>query len=105
MNLHMPVTTISISAIGSMNFQAKFINWSMRRRGKLPRTQMNKQIKAKSFVKNQTYEGIQVRNENGALQPPRNNVTASPLMANIPGIHPKEKSELKSGILVCSIRQ
>src|SRR3954447_3110286 len=37
-----------------------------------------------SLVKNQTYEGTNSRSRTGACQPPRNNVTAKPLTANIP---------------------
>ena len=40
MKCQMPATSMLISAIGSMNFQAKFISWSMRRRGSVPRIQM-----------------------------------------------------------------
>src|SRR5437879_13348346 len=37
-----------------------------------------------SFAKNQKYDGIESSTGRGACQPPRNNVTARPLTANIP---------------------
>src|SRR5690349_2315375 len=37
-----------------------------------------------SFAKNQMYEGTNSSTRRGACQPPKNNVTASPLTANIP---------------------
>src|SRR5437763_16648129 len=41
-------------------------------------------MSADSFVKNQIHDGMISRTANGACQPPRNNVTASPLTANMP---------------------
>ena len=75
-----------------MNFHAKFINWSMRRRGSVPRTHMNAKMIASSFAKNHTYEGIQVRKEKGAAQPPRKRVIAMALVANMPRYSPRKKS-------------
>src|SRR6266446_8914964 len=76
--------------IGSMNFQAKLISWSMRNRGRVLRTHMNMAISAKSFAKNQRYDGIQLRKGNGADHPPRNSVIASPLIANMPIYSPRK---------------
>src|SRR3954471_23756094 len=45
---------------------------------------MNTKIRKPSFATNQRDEVMIARNENGACQPPRNSVTASPLTANIP---------------------
>src|ERR1700726_4656635 len=56
----------------------------MRVRGSVPRIQMKTNSKIDNFVKNQTYEGITSSARIGACQPPRNSVTPSPLMANIP---------------------
>src|SRR5258708_18080616 len=87
-----PTLTRVMSAIGSMNFQAKFISWSIRNRGRVLRTHMNMAISAKSFAKNQRYDGIQRRKEkgNGAAHPPRNSVIARPLIANIPIYSPRK---------------
>src|ERR1700761_62359 len=82
--------------IGSMNFHAKFISWSMRSRGRVLRTQIKMPINPESFAKNQRYEGIQVRKENGADHPPRKRVIASPLIANMPIYSPrKNRANLK----------
>ena len=78
------------SAIGNMNLQAKFISWSMRSRGSVPRTHINITIIARSFAKNQRYDGTQVKNDNGAVHPPRNSVIAKPLMANMPRYSPRK---------------
>src|SRR5438046_2685873 len=48
-----PVVRMLMRAIGSMNLQAKSISWSIRSRGRVPRTQMNIAISARSLVKNQ----------------------------------------------------
>src|ERR1700730_14355603 len=87
-----PTLTRLRSAIGSMNFQAKFISWSIRNRGRVLRTHMNMAINAKSFAKNQRYDGIQLRTEIGADQPPRNSVIARPLTANMPIYSPRKNS-------------
>ena len=60
--------------------------------GKVLRTHMNMAISAKSFAKNQRYDGIQLRKENGADHPPRNSVIASPLIANMPIYSPRKNS-------------
>src|SRR3954464_6871221 len=52
---------------------------------------MNTKIREPSFAKNQRYEGMIARNENGACQPPRKRVTASPLTANIPKYSARKK--------------
>jgi hypothetical protein len=87
-----PVVTRLISAMGSMNFQAKLRSWSIRSRGTVLRIQINMTISAKSFAKNQRYDGIQPRTENGADHPPRNSVIANPLIANIPIYSPRKNS-------------
>src|SRR5438270_11607183 len=78
------------SPIGSMNFQAKFISWSIRNRGRVLRIHMNMAISANSFQKNQRYDGIQLRKGNGTDHPPRNSVIASPLIANMPIYSPRK---------------
>src|SRR5580704_3950534 len=83
-NFQTPAVTRLMSASGRMNFHAKFISWSMRRRGSVARIQINMAISTSSFAKNQKYEGTQVRIESGADHPPRNSVIAIPLMANMP---------------------
>src|SRR6185437_7393206 len=84
------------NAMGSMNFQAKFISWSMRRRGSVLRIQISMAISTRSLAKNQKYEGTQARKENGAVQPPRKRVMARPQMANIPMYSPrKNRANLK----------
>src|SRR3954463_616545 len=45
---------------------------------------MNVKMRHPSFRKNHAYDGMNCRNDSGACQPPRNNVTARPLTANIP---------------------
>src|ERR1700722_4943461 len=81
-----------MSDIGSMNFQAKFMSWSMRRRGRGPRIQMNMTIMKSSLAMNHRYEGMKVRNENGADHPPRKRVMAIPLMENMPMYSARKKS-------------
>src|SRR5260221_3373554 len=71
------------SVKGSVNFQAKFINWSWRRRGRVPRIQMKTKMERKILEKNQIQEGTQVRKENGADQPPRKRVVPRPEMENM----------------------
>src|ERR1035438_8484887 len=92
MKCQSPAATMLTSDKGSMNFQAKFMSWSMRRRGSVARIQMNVKTSAISLAKNQRYDGTQVRNENGAVQPPRNSVMPSPLMANMPRYSPRKNS-------------
>src|SRR5258705_255746 len=53
---------------------------------------MNMAISAKSFAKNQRYDGTQLRKENGADHPPRKSVIASPLIANMPIYSPRKNS-------------
>src|SRR6267154_48771 len=64
----------------------------MRKRGSVPRTQINTQIIPKSFRKNQRYDGTQSRNEKGADHPPRKRVMPRPLMAKRPKYSPMKKS-------------
>src|SRR6185437_5570729 len=92
MKRQIPAEKITMSVMGSMNFHAKFINWSMRRRGSVPRIQMNTEISAISLAKNHIHDGMKVKNDNGAAHPPRNSVTASPLIANIPRYSPRKNS-------------
>src|SRR5579864_797576 len=85
-----------INANGSMNFHAKFMSWSMRRRGSVARIQISTAISTRSLAKNQKYDGTQVRKENGAVQPPRKSVMANPQIANIPIYSPrKNRANLK----------
>jgi hypothetical protein len=42
------------SASGSMNFHARFNNWSRRSRGSVPRNQIKRRISTASLLKNQT---------------------------------------------------
>src|SRR4029453_11221412 len=67
-----------------MNFQAKFIIWSTRIRGRVPRIQMKTKSNTDNLAKNQTNDGMKPSHGRGACQPPRNKVTARPLTANIP---------------------
>ena len=61
---------------------------------------MNTQISTSSLPKNQTQDGTQARNDNGARQPPRNSVMPSPLIGEHPEIFAEEKQrELEPGIL------
>src|SRR5215469_14783911 len=92
MKCQVPAAKRLINAIGSMNFHAKFMSWSMRRRGKVLRIQMSMAISTRSLAKNQRYEGTQLRKENGADHPPRKSVIANPLMANMPMYSPRKKS-------------
>src|SRR5580658_2580789 len=74
------VTIRSISVKGRQNFQAKFINWSWRSRGSVPRTQIKTKSENMTFEKNQIHEGTNPRNENGADHPPRKSVAHNPEM-------------------------
>src|SRR5262249_28934374 len=85
-------TTTLISVMGSRNFQARFMNWSVRKRGIVPRAQMNRLSNTNSFVKNQTHDGMKSRNAKGDVQPPRNKVMPSPQMENKPKYSPRKKS-------------
>src|SRR5215469_3513847 len=96
MKCQVPAAKRLINAIGSMNFHAKFISWSMRRRGSVLRIQMRMAISTRSLAKNQKYEGTQMRKEKGEFQPPRKSVMASPQIANIPMYSPrKNRANLK----------
>src|SRR5262245_50152052 len=64
----------------------------MRRRGTVPRIQMNTATSVISFRKNHAQDGIQSSHENGAVQPPRNNVMPSQLTANKPRYSPRKNS-------------
>src|SRR5271168_4076706 len=90
MKCQTPEVTRLSSAIGSINFHAKFISWSIRRRGRVLRIHINIAINARSLAKNQRYDGTQPRKENGADHPPRNSVIASPLIANMPIYTPRK---------------
>src|SRR5439155_941810 len=74
--------------MGNMNFQAKVMSWSMRKRGSVPRTQMKRKINPNSFRKNQSHDGTQSKNVNGASQPPKNSVMPRLLTANRPKYSP-----------------
>src|SRR5437867_10156205 len=64
----------------------------MRSRGNVPRSQMKRKISAKSLRKNQSHDGTQSKNANGASQPPRNSVMPRLLMANRPRYSPIKNS-------------
>src|SRR5689334_10468046 len=96
MNRHSAVTNRSSSVNGRTNFHAKFISWSWRKRGSVPRIQMKTKIDINSFEKNQNHEGITERNENGADHPPRNSVVPNPEIDIIARYSPrKNKANLK----------
>src|SRR4051794_23173537 len=92
MKCQMAAEMILMSAIGNMNFQAKFMSWSIRKRGSVPRIQMNPAINTSNFVKNQIHDGTASTNANGACQPPRKSVMPSPLIANSPMYSPRKNS-------------
>src|ERR1041384_675172 len=52
---------------------------------------MNRKINAANFAENQSHDGTNSRTRNGAVQPPRNKVTASPVTANRPRYSPRKK--------------
>src|ERR1035438_62828 len=79
------------SVSGSTNFQAKFISWSWRRRGSVPRIQMKTHIDIITFPKNQHHEGTQPRICKGADHPPRNSVVPRPEMDIMPTYSPRKK--------------
>ena len=89
---HSAVSIKSRSVKGNTNFHAKFINWSCRSRGSVPRIQMKTKIEVITFPKNQIHDGTHVRNENGADQPPRNSVVPSPEIENIARYSPRKNS-------------
>ena len=57
MNRHTTTLTRFSSVNGMTNFHAKFINWSCRSRGSVPRTQIITQIESITFPKNQIHDG------------------------------------------------
>src|SRR5579859_5327918 len=77
--------------MGSTNFQAKFISWSWRRRGSVPRIQMKTPMETKSFPKNQIHEGMNCRIARGAVQPPRKRVEPRPEIENMATYSPRKK--------------
>src|ERR1700689_1054488 len=83
MNRHSAVTSKLSSVNGKVNFQAKFISWSCRRRGSVPRIQIKTKMKNRTFAKNHIHEGTQARNDNGADQPPRKSVAPRPERENM----------------------
>src|SRR5881227_1147836 len=91
MKCQTPATNMLIRAMGRMNSQAKFMSWSMRRRGSVPRTQMKPAMSTSSLRKNQAHEGMKVRNDSGADHPPRKRVMAMPEVANMPRYSPRKK--------------
>src|SRR5690242_18188330 len=70
----MPATTMFTNVSGTTNFQAKLSSWSKRKRGTVPRAQMNTAISAPNLAKNHSHDGNTLRNASGAFQPPRNSV-------------------------------
>src|ERR1035438_6350186 len=92
MKRHSAVTNRLSSVKGRTNFEAKFISWSWRRRGSVPRIQMKTKMESIILPKNQNHEGTQVRNENGADHPPRNSLVPSPEMENMARYSPRKNS-------------
>src|SRR6516164_3119994 len=91
MNRQSPATKRLSRHIGRTNFHAKFINWSWRRRGRVPRIQMKTPIETNSFPKNQIHDGINWRNSRGAVHPPRKSVDPKPETENIATYSPRKK--------------
>src|ERR1035437_473788 len=92
MKRHKPVTSKFSRHMGKTNFQAKFISWSCRSRGSVPRIQMKTKMESINLEKNQIHDGTQVKNENGAVHPPRNSVVPNPEMENMATYSPRKKS-------------
>src|ERR1017187_470063 len=92
MNRHKATSTRFNSVIGSTNFQAKFINWSWRSLGTVPRTQISTTIESITLEKNQIHEGTNPRIDRGADHPPRNRAVPKPEIENIPRYSPRKKS-------------
>src|ERR1700691_2635971 len=86
------VTSRLSSVKGKTNFQAKFISWSWRRRGSVPRIQMKMKMALMTLAKNQNHEGTKLKTESGADQPPRNSVAPRPERANMARYSPRKKS-------------
>src|SRR5579872_5426522 len=70
---------------GSRNFQPKSMSWSYRKRGSVPRIQMYKKMKKKTFSENHptgsrscSMRGpkLGIKSPNGLFQPPRNSNVA-----------------------------
>src|ERR1700733_13666547 len=53
---------------------------------------MKRKISAPNFAPNQSHDGIHSSQRNGACQPPKNKVTANPVMANNPKYSPRKNS-------------
>src|SRR4030042_2151285 len=66
-----PVMIKFKKAKGNKNFQAKSINWSTLKRGKVHLNHIITKTRKKLFIKNQTQEG-----RNGPFHPPRKRVVA-----------------------------
>src|SRR2546428_9650868 len=70
-------------ATGRNTFHPMFINWSKRKRGKVPRTQIKTYRKVKTLIENQRGGGIRSRKAraatlgNGRSHPPKKRVTAN----------------------------
>src|ERR1043166_3047873 len=96
-----PAARMLMSDIGSINFHAKAMSWSDRRRGSVPRIQIMTKISDNALIRNHRYDGMhsKIASKNrsspaihdshegmrfashsnpGACQPPRNSVTAKP---------------------------
>src|SRR5580700_7584399 len=86
------VTMRSSNVKGRTNFHAKFISWSWRKRGNVPRIQMKTKMENMTLPKNQNHEGTKLRNEKGADPPPRNSVVPSPEMENMARYSPRKNS-------------
>src|ERR1700722_19404394 len=92
MKRHSAVTSRLSNVKGRTNFQAKFISWSWRRRGSVPRIHMKMKMAHMTLLKNHIHEGTQARNENGADHPPRKSVAPRPERANMARYSPRKKS-------------
>src|ERR1039457_187548 len=85
--------TMRLSSVkGSTNFHAKFISWSWRRRGRVPRIQMKTKMESMSLEKNQIQDGTKLRISRGADHPPRKRVVPRPEMENMAKYSPRKKS-------------
>src|SRR5580700_5997665 len=91
MKRHRPATKRLMRVSGSTNFQAKFMSWSWRRRGRVPRSQMKTHIESMILEKNQIHEGMNWRKEKGADHPPRKRVVPRPEMDIMPTYSPRKK--------------
>ena len=91
-NRHSAASNKFSSVIGSTNFHAKFINWSWRSRGSVPRIQISTTMESITLEKNQIHDGMNPSACNGADHPPRNSVDPNPEIENMPRYSPRKNS-------------